>query len=100
MLGKSHALSGSVAGLATGSLALHLPAAHLGLFTGLVTAFALAPDLDTCGSTAARSLGGITRCTAWCVAKLSGGHRHGTHSLAGVAAFAAVAGLACHYRGI
>ncbi len=99
MKGRTHALSGLVTGLAAGSLALHEPAAPLGLFAGLVTAYALAPDMDACGSTEARSFGFVTAILARLVRAVSGGHRHGTHSLVGVAAFTAVAWLACEFRG-
>ena len=98
MLGHTHALSGAVAGLAVGSLILHEPAAPLALFAGLATAFALAPDIDSCGSAEARSLGFVTEAFAWAVRAVSGGHRHGTHSALGVAAFAGVAWLACVFR--
>lgn len=98
MLGHSHALSGAVAGLAVGSLVLHQSPAPLALLTGLTAAYALANDLDSCGSTEARSFGFVTEAFAWCVRKVSGGHRHGTHSLLGVAAFTGAAWLACHYR--
>lgn len=98
MLGHTHALSGMVAGAAAGSLALHPHAAPLALFTGVVTAYALAPDLDHCGTTEARSFGFITEVFAWMVEKISGGHRHGTHSAVGVAAFTGAAWLACLFR--
>jgi membrane-bound metal-dependent hydrolase YbcI (DUF457 family) len=98
VLGRSHALSGVVTGLAIGSFVLHEPAAPLLLLTGLTAAYALAPDLDACGATEARSLGFVTGILAWTVSKVSGGHRHGTHSLAGVAAFAGAAWLACFCR--
>jgi membrane-bound metal-dependent hydrolase YbcI (DUF457 family) len=98
MLGHSHALSGAAAGLAIGGLVLHEPAAPLALFAGLTTAYALANDLDSCGSTEARSLGFVTEGFAWLVRAVSGGHRHGTHSLTGVAAFAGAAWLACLFR--
>ncbi len=98
MLGRSHAISGAVAGLAVGSLVLHEPAAPLALLAGLTTAYALASDLDSCGSTEARSLGFVTEGFAWIVRTVSGGHRHGTHSLAGVGAFAGAAWLACLFR--
>ena len=91
MRGVSHALSGVVAGLAAGSLVLHEPPGPLVLLAGLTAAYALAPDLDSCGSTEARSYGFVTRGLAWFVRLVSGGHRHGTHSLIGVAAFTAVA---------
>jgi membrane-bound metal-dependent hydrolase YbcI (DUF457 family) len=98
MKGTTHALSGAVTGLAAGSLILHEPAVPLALFAGLVTAYALAPDIDSCGSTEARSLGFMTKGFARVVRTVSGGHRHGTHSLAGVAAFAGAAWLACLFR--
>jgi len=99
VLGRSHALSGLAAGLAVGSLVMHEAAGPLALFCGLTAAYALAPDLDSCGSTEARSFGFITRSLAWCIRAVSGGHRHGTHSLLGVAAFTAVAWGACEFRG-
>lgn len=98
MLGRSHALSGLVTGAAAGSLVLHEAAAPLAILTGLTAAYALAPDIDQCGSTSARSLGFLTEAVAWCVRKASGGHRHGTHSLLGVAVFTAAAWLACLFR--
>jgi len=99
MLGRSHALSGVVAGVAVGSLVMHEPAGPLALLAGLTAAYALAPDLDSCGSTEARSFGFVTYCLAWFVRLISGGHRHGSHSLLGVAAFTGVAWLACEFRG-
>jgi membrane-bound metal-dependent hydrolase YbcI (DUF457 family) len=98
MLGRSHALSGAVAGLGAGSLVLHEPAGQLALLCGLTAAYALAPDIDQCGSTSARSLGFVTEALAWVIRKVSGGHRHGTHSLVGVGTFTAVAWLACLFR--
>ena len=98
MLGRSHALSGVVTGLTAGSLVLHEHTAPLLLLTGLTAAYALAPDMDACGSTEARSFGFVTWCLAWFVRKVSGGHRHGTHSLAGIASFTAAAWLACLFR--
>jgi membrane-bound metal-dependent hydrolase YbcI (DUF457 family) len=98
VLGRSHALSGVVTGLAAGSLILHEHPAPLLLLTGLTAAYVLGNDLDSCGSTEARSFGFVTWCLAWCIRAVSGGHRHGTHSLAGIAAFTAVAWLACLFR--
>ena len=97
-LGHTHALSGVVTGLAVGSLAMHEHPPSLLLLTGLTAAYALAPDLDSCGSTEARSFGFATWCLAWCVRTVSGGHRHGSHSLLGVAAFTGAAWLACLFR--
>ena len=87
-----------VTGVAAGSLALHLPIAPLALFSAITAAYALAPDLDACHSTEARSFGPVTGAFAWVVEHVSGGHRHGTHSAVGVAAFTAVAWLACLFR--
>lgn len=98
MRGQTHALSGVVTGLAAGSLVLHEPAAPLLLLTGLTAAYALANDLDSCGSTEARSLGFVTAILSRVIRAVSGGHRHGTHSLLGVAAFTGAAWLACLFR--
>jgi membrane-bound metal-dependent hydrolase YbcI (DUF457 family) len=98
MMGRSHALSGVVAGLAVGSLAMHEPAGPLFLLTGLTAAYALANDLDSCGSMEARSLGFVTAILSRIIRAVSGGHRHGTHSLIGVAAFTGAAWLACLFR--
>ena len=98
MLGRTHAASGLVSGLAVGSLVLHEPAAPLALLAGLTAAYALAPDIDSCGSTEARSLGFVTEAFAWVIRTISGGHRHGTHSALGVAAFTGAAWLACLFR--
>jgi membrane-bound metal-dependent hydrolase YbcI (DUF457 family) len=98
MLGREHALSGAVTGLAAGEFALHLPPAPLAALAGLTAAFATLPDLDTARSCAARSLGFLSGAFAWLVEKASGGHRHGTHSLLGAGVFTAGAWAACHYR--
>ena len=98
MKGSSHALSGVVAGLAAGSLMLHEAPAPLALLSGLTAAYALAPDLDSCGATEARSLGFVTAILSRLIRAISGGHRHGTHSLLGIAAFTGGAWLACLFR--
>ena len=98
MRGSTHATSGLVSGLAAGSLVLHLDAGQTAVMVGLTAAYALASDLDSCGSTEARSFGFVTYALAWCIRAVSGGHRHGTHSLVGVAAFTGVAWLACVFR--
>jgi len=98
MLGRTHAASGLVAGLAVGSLVLHEQPGPLALLVGLTAAYALAPDLDSCGSTKARSLGFVTAILSRIIRAVSGGHRHGTHSAVGVAAFTGAAWLACLFR--
>lgn len=97
MMARTHALSGAVA-----ALGLAVPLAgtlHLGPSTialGAVTAAgaALLPDLDHPSATAARTFGPITRILSKAVAAVSGGHRHATHSLLGIAAITAVAAAA------
>ena len=98
MLGREHALSGAVAGAAAGELVLHLPVTGTLALAGLTAAFATLPDLDTRGSCAARSLGFLSEGFAWVVEHVSGGHRHATHSILGVAVFTALAWLACIFR--
>lgn len=98
MLGHSHALSGAVAGIAAG-IVLHLPEPRLAALAGFTAGMALLPDLDKCGSSPARCLGFVSEAFAWLVGKLSGGHRHATHSVLGIAAFTGLAWVSCHYRG-
>jgi len=58
------------------------------LIGALVTAgAALLPDVDQPSSTIANSGGMITRSVAAVAGTLSGGHRHGTHSILAIAAF-------------
>jgi membrane-bound metal-dependent hydrolase YbcI (DUF457 family) len=94
-MGHTHAISGVVTGLAAGSLLMHEHPAPLVLLTALTAAYVLAPDLDGCHSTEARSFGFVTWCLAWCIRAVSGGHRHGTHSAVGIAAYTAAAWFAC-----
>jgi membrane-bound metal-dependent hydrolase YbcI (DUF457 family) len=98
MLGHSHALSGAVTGLATG-IYLHFGATQTAALAGLTAGMALLPDLDKCGSSPARSLGFLSEAMAWIIDRISGGHRHATHSFLGVAAFTALAWVSCHFRG-
>lgn len=87
MMGRTHALTGAAA-WATISAAgvVHGPLPVLG-GTAACTIAALIPDLDSVGSTAARSMGGATRALAYVVRGCSGGHRHGTHSILGGGVF-------------
>jgi membrane-bound metal-dependent hydrolase YbcI (DUF457 family) len=96
--GFTHALSGAVAGTATGLLVLHtgtVATADLALFG---TGFATLSDLDSCSSTAARSLGFLSGAVSQMVRRISGGHRHATHSAVGIAVFTGLAYLACAFR--
>ena len=97
MLGHSHALSGGVAGLAAG-IFLHLPIPQTAALAGFTAGMALLPDLDKCGSSPARSLGFVSESVAWVFGRISGGHRHATHSFLGIAVFTALAWVSCHFR--
>ena len=98
MQGHSHALSGAAAGAAAGEFAMHLPVTGTLTLALLTAGFATVLDTDQHCSTAARSLGFLSQLFARFVEKVSGGHRHATHSAFGVAVFTALAWAACHYR--
>ena len=97
MLGHSHALSGAVTGMATGIL-LHLPVPQIAALAGFTAGMALLPDLDKCGSSPARCLGWLSEAIAWAAGRISGGHRHATHSVLGVAVFTGLAWACCQFR--
>ena len=97
MLGHSHALSGAVTGIATGIL-LHRPASQVAALAGFTAGMALLPDLDKCGSSPARCLGWLSEAIAWAAGRISGGHRHATHSVLGVAVFTGLAWACCQFR--
>ena len=85
MLGRTHATSGSLAWSATASLA---PVAGVhphwaAVLAGSMTAAgaALLPDADHPEATIAWSFGPITKAVTLFVHRVSGGHRHATHSL-------------------
>lgn len=94
MMGRTHAASGAVATM------LAIPAlGRFGLDTTSMSVIAasvagagaaMLPDLDHPHATVAQSLGPVTRSIARVISAISGGHRHGTHSLIGVAAFTAI----------
>jgi membrane-bound metal-dependent hydrolase YbcI (DUF457 family) len=97
VLGHSHSLSGAVTGLAAGLL-LHMSVPQTAALAGFTAGMALLPDLDKCGSSPARSLGFLSEAVAWIIARISGGHRHATHSVLGIAIFTTLAWLSCHFR--
>jgi membrane-bound metal-dependent hydrolase YbcI (DUF457 family) len=97
MLGHSHALSGAVTGLAAGIL-LRYSVPETTALAGFTAGMALLPDLDKCGSSPARSLGFLSEAVAWVFGKISGGHRHATHSFLGIAIFTGLALISCQYR--
>jgi membrane-bound metal-dependent hydrolase YbcI (DUF457 family) len=97
MLGHSHALSGAVTGTAAG-IFLHMSPPQIAALAGFTAGMALLPDLDKCGSSPARSCGFLSEGVAWTIGKISGGHRHATHSILGIAIFTVLAWLSCQYR--
>jgi membrane-bound metal-dependent hydrolase YbcI (DUF457 family) len=96
--GVDHEISAIPAGLAYGTFVAHLPVPGTILLTGLMTATVMLADADQRCSSAGRSLGFLSRPVAGMIGKISGGHRHLTHSLAGIAAFTALAWAGGHYR--
>jgi membrane-bound metal-dependent hydrolase YbcI (DUF457 family) len=98
MLGREHGLSGIAGGAAVGELVLHLPPSGVAVLVGLTGAMACLPDLDQCESSAARCLGWLSASVAWVVEHLSGGHRHATHSIMGIAVFTGWAWAGYHWH--
>lgn len=100
MEGYTHALSGAAAWMAvTSSTGAALgaweqpPSVVIG--GAIVCAgWAMWPDADHADATIAHSLPPVTGILARFVHRISGGHRHGTHSLIGVAVFTIIAALA------
>ncbi|MDA8320706.1 MAG: metal-dependent hydrolase [Actinomycetota bacterium] len=97
-LGHTHALSGLLAGTAVGLYLTHLPPARLALFAGITAGAAVLPDIDHPESSLAHSFGFLTKAVAWLVGRISGGHRHLTHAVLGVAGFTELARLAVSHR--
>jgi membrane-bound metal-dependent hydrolase YbcI (DUF457 family) len=88
MLGRDHALSGALV-LAALAPVLHMPADMLPAGIVLGAGAGVLPDIDHPDSSISRSFGFLTEAFSWLVHKLSGGHRHGTHSIVGIAVFTA-----------
>jgi membrane-bound metal-dependent hydrolase YbcI (DUF457 family) len=97
MMGRTHALSGLVTGVAIGQFGWHLDPAHLAVGAAVTAGAAVLPDIDHPDASCADSFGFVTKGFAWLIGRVSGGHRHGTHSLVGVAAFTGAAWAARHY---
>ena len=113
MLGHSHATSGGLAWAAAASAlpmsvlaypAMHGSTAHIQtkdlIFGTFITAgAALLPDIDHPNGTIAHSVGPVTHTLCRGVEKISGGHRHATHSLLFVAAVTYGTWAGAHYLG-
>lgn len=86
MMGRTHALTGAIAGLALCQPVPELTALHTLTVAAVTAGAALWPDMDHPQSTAANAVGPVTRIPAALISVISGGHRNGTHSLIGIAA--------------
>src|SRR5580704_4591452 len=86
MLGRDHALSGAVV-FAALAPSLHVTVSHLAAGVVLAAGAGVLPDIDHPDSTISRSFGFLTEWFAWVVDRISGGHRHGTHSFVGIGVF-------------
>lgn len=94
MMGYSHAVTGMAGWLAVTSasgaaLGIYDPGETSVVLAGsiLCAGAAMAPDADHGRASIAHSLPPITNAMARGIGAISGGHRHGTHSLIGVAVF-------------
>lgn len=97
MMGPQHALTGAVAWSIV--VAVDHPATPVLVAGYAVTAgAALWPDVDHPDSTVTRSLGPLTWLMSKLVHAVSGGHRRGTHSLAGCAIMGGVTAGAVQAR--
>ncbi|GAA1963687.1 metal-dependent hydrolase [Kitasatospora viridis] len=105
MMGHSHAVSGAMVYAATVPflppllLHTHLRPADVLLGTVLAAGAALLPDLDHHDGTIANFLGPFSKLLCRFVAKISGGHRHATHSLLFVALMGGGTWAGVHYLG-
>jgi membrane-bound metal-dependent hydrolase YbcI (DUF457 family) len=75
-----------------------IQAAEISTCLALVPGSALLPDTDHESSTVSRTYGPVTQSFAVVVALVTGGHRHGTHSLAGVGMLAGLAWAGLEWR--
>jgi membrane-bound metal-dependent hydrolase YbcI (DUF457 family) len=90
MLGRDHALSGAVV-FAALAPSLHVTEGYLAAGVALAAGAGVLPDIDHRDTSISSSFGFLTEWFAWVVGKISGGHRHGTHSFIGIAVFTALA---------
>lgn len=79
-LGRTHALMAAAAYATIGQYVAHQPPAILATGTALAASAGVLSDWDTQGSCVALSFGWITEAMAWCIHRLSGGHREWTHT--------------------
>lgn len=94
MMGRTHALAGVVLTLTAQPFLARwgMPTTTTATCLAAVGAAggAMLPDMDHRHATVAQSLGPVSKAVAIGVGWISGGHRNGTHSFLGVAAFTAL----------
>lgn len=93
MMGRTHALSGTVAYVAVAPVLHHATPLQLGVGMVTTAGAALLPDFDTKASTASRTLGPVTWLISWVVRAVTG-HREDTHTFLAAALMAAAAAIA------
>jgi membrane-bound metal-dependent hydrolase YbcI (DUF457 family) len=104
MMGGHHAACGAAAWVAVTATAPFAfgwyPVSYAGVATGalMCAGAALLPDADHHDGTIANSLPPVSHWVCRGVGAVSGGHRHATHSLLGIAAFTGFAWLMAHWR--
>lgn len=98
MMGISHALTGLVAAAVVAQV-IDTTWPDMVVGAVVVVGATMVPDIDHENATITKTLGPLTRGLSWVVRKLTGGHRRGTHSVAGAAALAGVVQLAVDQRG-
>jgi membrane-bound metal-dependent hydrolase YbcI (DUF457 family) len=97
MMGRTHALTGTLGAVAVGVHA-HLSIPEALAAVAITTGAALLPDIDHPRSTVSNAFGPITHAFSWFMRKISGGHRWGTHSAFGIAVLGGVAHAGTMYR--
>jgi membrane-bound metal-dependent hydrolase YbcI (DUF457 family) len=100
VLGRTHGLSAGATYAAAAEFIWHPTLPYLAVNTAIAIGAGVLPDLDTVGSTVARSFGWISECMAYCVRGISGGHREGTHTGVGDVVCALIAVAAILMEGI
>lgn len=98
MRNKTHCATGAAVMEAAGVFGQHLAPPLLAFRVVTAGGAAGLPDLDTQHSYSAAALGWITEGLSWIVAKISGGHREGTHTAIGDLVAAGLAAVAVAYR--
>jgi membrane-bound metal-dependent hydrolase YbcI (DUF457 family) len=99
MMGHTHALSGAVAFLAAAPLLRFGSPASVAVGAVCAAGAALLPDLDHPSASPARTFGPASWLLSKVVCFVSGGHRHATHSVIGLAGFTAAAWWAARTGG-